>query len=107
MQTALCLDIRFISKNSQLHAKGFQEHHLSEAVRRIKFHQEMIDALHHLHGKEALIRIVSDANTFFISEILQEHHLLPIIDKVITNPAHFSAQGWPLRGFTLTMTAGC
>jgi phosphoglycolate phosphatase-like HAD superfamily hydrolase len=54
---------------------------------------ELVAALEQLHARGACLRILSDANSFFIEEILEANGLAHLFDAVVTNPASFDSHG--------------
>lgn len=61
---------------------------LSKCLRNIPIFRENLELLSLLVTRpDVEIRIISDANTFYISEILDELQLTPFISCVVTNPA--------------------
>jgi 2,3-diketo-5-methylthio-1-phosphopentane phosphatase len=63
----------------------------------IPFHEKMLSLMKECQAKHANIMdvlIISDANTFYIHEILLAHGIRDFFgDRIITNPASFSSSG--------------
>ena len=51
------------------------------------------DTLRGLHGQNVSLKIVSDANSYFIRTILTHHNILGLFDDIVTNPATANEQG--------------
>jgi hypothetical protein len=47
-----------------------------------------------LRQKGTILNIASDANSFFIKTILNEHCIFDLFTEIVTNPAHIDAAGY-------------
>jgi len=70
------------------------EEMIRQAVANVPVLSKMLDAMK-LAGSQpnAVVAIVSDANTVYIESMLDHHGLATIVSEVITNPAAFETQG--------------
>jgi hypothetical protein len=76
-----------------MHASGFQPQQLATLLHQIPLLPPMKEALHSLHAAGHTIRIVSDANTFYINTILEGYQLTDLIDRIVTNPSQVQDDG--------------
>ncbi|KAF9130731.1 putative phosphatase phospho1 [Mortierella sp. 14UC] len=77
----------------RLFERGITQQDLERTLREIPLAPEIIAALRLMKSQGAELCIISDANTFYIEYILKAHGLDGVFSKIITNPAHFDAQG--------------
>ena len=76
-----------------MHEDGFQPSQLASLLQQIPLLPAMAEALHALHAAGHTIRIVSDANTFYIDSILEGYKLTALVDRIVTNPSHVQDNG--------------
>ncbi|KAF9154405.1 hypothetical protein BG015_001028 [Linnemannia schmuckeri] len=77
----------------RLFERGITQQDLEKTLHQIPFTPEVIAALRLMKAQGAELCILSDANTFYIDCILKAHGLEGVFTKILTNPAHFDAQG--------------
>ena len=73
--------------------KGITREKFSLCLRGIPYFEETLNALRLAKEKGSEVYIISDANTFYISEILNEHKLDHLVSDIVTNPAIFQEDG--------------
>ncbi|KAI5080837.1 hypothetical protein GOP47_0004578 [Adiantum capillus-veneris] len=76
-----------------LHAHGNSIQEVEEALRRIPLQPEKITAIKLAHALGCELRIVSDANSFFIKTILDEYNVTHLFKEIHTNPASIDVTG--------------
>ncbi|XP_030465112.2 thiamine phosphate phosphatase-like protein [Syzygium oleosum] len=77
----------------ELHSKGKTVEDIEECLRRMPLHPRVIESIRAAHGYGCDLRIISDANQFFIETILKRHGLLGCFSEIVTNPAFVDAEG--------------
>jgi pyridoxal phosphate phosphatase PHOSPHO2 len=78
----------------QLHSHGIRPDQIKETISKLPMSEHVVNTLKFLKDQiKADIFIVSDANTFFIEELLRLKGLRECIDGIITNPAFFDEHG--------------
>jgi len=78
---------------AELHEQGKTINDIEESLKTIPLHPEMIRAIEFAFSLGCDLRIVSDANLFFIKTILQAHGLLDYFTEIKTNPAFVDETG--------------
>lgn len=95
----------------ELHQQGKTISDIEESLKTIPLHPEMIRAIEFAFSLGCDLRIVSDANMFFITTILQAHGLLEYFTEIKTNPAFVDDTGrlriQPFHPFTEGPPHGC
>eukprot|EP00252_Welwitschia_mirabilis_P017669 TRINITY_DN3910_c0_g1_i2.p1 TRINITY_DN3910_c0_g1~~TRINITY_DN3910_c0_g1_i2.p1 ORF type:complete len:162 (+),score=26.46 TRINITY_DN3910_c0_g1_i2:172-657(+) len=77
----------------ELYAQGKTISDIEESLRSIPLHPETMSAIKFAFSMGCDLRIISDANSFFIKTILQSHDLLHYFTEVKTNPAFVDDAG--------------
>lgn len=78
----------------EMHSEGILPHQIKDALSKVPFANEMKQALELVKNTaNTHLVILSDANTFFIEEILKVHGLDQIPFKIISNPGVIDDQG--------------
>ncbi|GLJ29269.1 hypothetical protein SUGI_0577230 [Cryptomeria japonica] len=77
----------------ELHAKGKNVSDIQNSLKTVPLHPEMIRAIKSAHSLGCDLRIVSDANLFFIKTVLEHYDLLQFFTEIITNPAKIDEEG--------------
>ncbi|XP_050217979.1 thiamine phosphate phosphatase-like protein [Mercurialis annua] len=75
----------------ELHSRNKTVEDISECLKQIPIHPNIISAIQFAHASGSDLRIVSDANTFFIETILEHYGLMPYFSEIYTNPAYVDA----------------
>ncbi|KAJ3272666.1 hypothetical protein HK104_004419 [Borealophlyctis nickersoniae] len=92
----------------ELYKLGFRNDDITKAVRNIAFSPSMIETIHLATSSNAEIIILSDSNSVYIDEVLQEHNIRENITRVITNPAWFDVnKGLHVQRLTTDPPHGC
>jgi pyridoxal phosphate phosphatase PHOSPHO2 len=95
----------------ELHEQGKTISDIEQSLKTIPLHPEMIRAIEFAFSMGCDLRIVSDANMFFITTILQAHGLLEYFTEIKTNPAFVDETGRlrirPFHPFTEGPPHGC
>ncbi|KAJ6341042.1 hypothetical protein OIU78_009257 [Salix suchowensis] len=77
----------------ELHSDGKTMEDIAEVLKRIPIHSQVISAIKAAHGLGCELRIVSDANMFFIETILKHLGLKDCFSEINTNPGSVDEQG--------------
>eukprot|EP00249_Psilotum_nudum_P011923 c23469_g1_i1 orf=1022-1531(+) len=75
-----------------LTAQGKTIQDIEESLRSIPLQPEKINAIKTAHASGCELRIVSDANTFFIRTILEKYGLTKCFKEIHSNPAYIDEQ---------------
>ncbi|CAB4288296.1 unnamed protein product [Prunus armeniaca] len=77
----------------ELHLQGKSSVDIKECLKRIPMHLGVIAAIKSAHASGCDLRIISDANQFFIETILECHGLLGCFSQIVTNPSFVDGDG--------------
>ncbi|KAJ6702481.1 PHOSPHATASE ORPHAN 1 2 [Salix koriyanagi] len=77
----------------ELHSDGKTMEDIAEVLKRIPIHSQVISAIKAAHDLGCELRIVSDANMFFIETILKHLGLKDCFSEINTNPGSVDEQG--------------
>ncbi|KAL9244578.1 hypothetical protein vseg_018345 [Gypsophila vaccaria] len=87
----------------EMHAKGVTTDDLAEVLTRIPIHPRVVPAIKAAHAIGCDMRIVSDANTFFIETVLGHLGIRDCFSEINTNPSYVDDVGrlriFPHRDF--------
>lgn len=90
----------------ELHSKGKTVEHIAESLKHVPLHPRTISAIQSVHHLGCDVKVVSDANQFYIETILKHHGLYRCFSEVITNPTTVDGEG-RLRIFPYHDMASC
>ncbi|GAB4842441.1 hypothetical protein Ancab_012413 [Ancistrocladus abbreviatus] len=94
----------------EMHAAGVTINEITEVLKRIPIHPRIIPAIESAYAAGCELRIVSDANRFFIETILNHLGLRNYFTEINTNPGHVDEEGrlriFPYHDFT-NFSHGC
>ncbi|XP_050231736.1 inorganic pyrophosphatase 2-like [Mercurialis annua] len=76
-----------------LHRQGITIYQIAEVLKRIPIHPRIVNALKMAHASGCELRIISDANTFFIDTVLEHVGLRDCFSEINTNPGFLDEQG--------------
>ncbi|KAJ4961981.1 hypothetical protein NE237_021891 [Protea cynaroides] len=77
----------------ELHSHGITIKQIEDCLKRAPLHPRIIAAIKSAHSFGCELRIVSDANPFFIETILKHHGLIDYFSEIITNPSFINEEG--------------
>ncbi|KAK7319907.1 hypothetical protein RJT34_04635 [Clitoria ternatea] len=77
----------------ELHSQGITANDIAHCLKTLPFHPSLISAIKSAHALGCDLRIISDANSFYIDTILEHHGLSGCFSQVNTNPAFVDKQG--------------
>ncbi|KAA8523226.1 hypothetical protein F0562_009649 [Nyssa sinensis] len=77
----------------ELHSQGITVEGIAECLKRVPLHPQIIAAIKSAHALGCDLRIISDANQFFIEAILKHHGLLGCFSEIDTNPTFVDGKG--------------
>ncbi|KAL6006008.1 hypothetical protein ACLOJK_040053 [Asimina triloba] len=78
---------------SELHSQGKTVEEIADCLKRVPLHPRMITAIKTAYALGCDLRIVSDANSFFIETILKHHGALEYFSVINSNPAFVDENG--------------
>ncbi|KAF8388843.1 hypothetical protein HHK36_025523 [Tetracentron sinense] len=76
-----------------LHSQGKTIEDIAECLKRAPLHPRIIPAIKSAHALGCDLRIVSDANLFFIETILKHHGIMGYFSEINTNPSFIDEEG--------------
>ncbi|KAJ6809129.1 inorganic pyrophosphatase 1-like [Iris pallida] len=97
----------------QLHLEGKTIEDIAQVLKRSPLDPHVISAIKSAYALGCDLRIVSDANHFFIETILKHHGILECFTEINTNPSYVDEEGklriFPYHDFTngTTCSHGC
>ncbi|KAK4279378.1 hypothetical protein QN277_011168 [Acacia crassicarpa] len=77
----------------ELHSQGISTKDIAECLKKLSLHPSIIAAIKSAHSLGCDLRIISDANKFFIETILEHHGILGCFSQVNTNPTYVDEEG--------------
>uniref|UniRef100_A0A6V7QQA5 Inorganic pyrophosphatase 2 n=1 Tax=Ananas comosus var. bracteatus TaxID=296719 RepID=A0A6V7QQA5_ANACO len=94
----------------EIHSQGRAIEEIGDCLTKAPISPHVIKAIKAAHALGCELRIVSDANTFFIETILKHHGLIEYFTEINTNPGFVDDEGrlriFPYHDFT-TSSHGC
>ncbi|XP_068653274.1 inorganic pyrophosphatase 1-like [Aristolochia californica] len=95
---------------TELHSQGKTMEDIAESLKSAPLHPQVITAIKSAYALGCELRIVSDANLFFIETILKHHGLFAYFSEINTNPSFVDEDGklriFPFHDFTAS-SHGC
>lgn len=77
----------------ELHSQGKSTEEIAGSMRTAPLSPHVVAAIETAHALGCELRILSDANAFFIDAVLTHHGLASYFTEISTNPAHVDAAG--------------
>ncbi|KAL8153106.1 hypothetical protein V2J09_010866 [Rumex salicifolius] len=77
----------------EMHERGVSISDIVGVLQRVPIHPRIIPAIKSAHAAGCDLRVVSDANEFFIETILQHLGVRSYFSEINTNPGHVDEQG--------------
>uniref|UniRef100_A0A2N9F755 Uncharacterized protein n=1 Tax=Fagus sylvatica TaxID=28930 RepID=A0A2N9F755_FAGSY len=77
----------------ELHSQGKTIEDIAECLKKAPLNPRIISSIKSAHASGCDLRIVSDANVFFIKTILEHHGLLNCFSEINTNPSFIDKEG--------------
>ncbi|XP_065850020.1 inorganic pyrophosphatase 2-like [Euphorbia lathyris] len=77
----------------ELHSRNYTIQDIADCLKQIPFNPTIISAIKAAHASGCDLRIVSDANVFFIKTILEHYGLMDCFSEIKTNPSYVDDQG--------------
>ncbi|XP_062019292.1 thiamine phosphate phosphatase-like protein [Rosa rugosa] len=78
---------------TELHNRGKTIEDVEKCLKKVPLHPSIASAIESAHAFGCDLRVVSDANVFFIETILKHHGLLDCFSEINTNPSLVDEQG--------------
>lgn len=77
----------------ELHSEGRTIEDIAECLKGVPLHKRTAAAIRSAHALGCDLKVVSDANQFYIETILKHHGLYDCFSEIITNPTTVDEQG--------------
>ncbi|KAK6912806.1 Phosphatase PHOSPHO-type [Dillenia turbinata] len=77
----------------ELNSEGKTMEEIAGCLKQVPLHPQLMSAIKSAHAFGCDLRIISDANTFFIETILENHGLLECFNEINTNPWFIDQEG--------------
>ncbi|KAJ1438019.1 Pyridoxal phosphate phosphatase-related [Sesbania bispinosa] len=77
----------------ELHSQGITTDDIAQCLKRASLHPRIVSAIKSAHALGCDLRIISDANLFYIQTILEHHGLLGCFSHINTNPTFVDKEG--------------
>ncbi|KAK9141903.1 hypothetical protein Syun_011303 [Stephania yunnanensis] len=94
----------------EIHLKGGKVEDIVECLKRLPLSAHIVSAIKSAHALGCDLKIVSDANVFFIETILKHHGILDCFSEICSNPCFTDKEGklriLPYHDFTSSLH-GC
>ncbi|KAM7264118.1 hypothetical protein ACFE04_001801 [Oxalis oulophora] len=87
------LEFRYGQDDGEIHAQGKTIQDISAVLKRIPIHPRVVSAIKEARALGCELRILSDANTFFIQVILEHLGLRECFSEINTNPGFVDGEG--------------
>ncbi|KAK1362832.1 Inorganic pyrophosphatase 2 [Heracleum sosnowskyi] len=78
---------------TELHSKGKTTDDIANVLKKVPIHPQIITAVKAAHAFGCDLRIVSDANSFFIETILEHFGITECFSEINTNPSFIDEEG--------------
>ncbi|KAL8118736.1 inorganic pyrophosphatase 2-like [Apium graveolens] len=78
---------------TELHSKGKTVDDIANVLKKVPIHPQIISAVKAAHALGCDLRIVSDANQFFIETILEHFEIRECFSEINTNPSFTDKEG--------------
>ncbi|KAJ7963157.1 Inorganic pyrophosphatase [Quillaja saponaria] len=77
----------------ELHTQGKTIDDIVEVLKQIPLHPRIVHAIKAAHSFGCDLKIVSDANIFFIETILKHHGVRDCFSEIVANPSYVNEEG--------------
>ncbi|KAK6944855.1 Phosphatase PHOSPHO-type [Dillenia turbinata] len=77
----------------ELHSRGKTISQIADCLKRVPLHPQIIATIRSAHAFGCDLKIISDANKFYIQTILENHGLLGCFMEIHTNPTFVDEEG--------------
>ncbi|KAK6248982.1 hypothetical protein QUC31_020547 [Theobroma cacao] len=77
----------------EVQSRGNSTADIAACLRRVPLHPRIVSVIKAAHASGCDLRIISDANVFFIETILKNHGLLDRFSEINTNPSYVDGEG--------------
>lgn len=78
---------------AELHSHGKTIEDIINCLNRVPLHPQIVSAIRSAHSLGCDLKVVSDANQFFIETILKNHGVYGCFSEIITNPTFVDEEG--------------
>ncbi|XP_019223586.1 PREDICTED: inorganic pyrophosphatase 3-like isoform X1 [Nicotiana attenuata] len=77
----------------ELHSQGKTVEQIAECLKHVPLHPQTVSAIESAHALGCDLKVLSDANLFYIDTILKHHGLYRCFSEIITNPTMVDGEG--------------
>nr|GMD41222.1 inorganic pyrophosphatase 3-like [Ipomoea batatas] len=77
----------------EIHSQGKTVEDIAECLKHVPLHPQTISAIKSAHALGCDLKIVSDANQYYIATILKHHGLYDCFSDIISNPTTIDGEG--------------
>ncbi|KAK9072015.1 hypothetical protein SSX86_008447 [Deinandra increscens subsp. villosa] len=77
----------------ELHSQGRTIEDITNCLNRVELNPQIISAIRAAHDHRCDLKVLSDANQFFIETILKNHGIYECFSEIITNPTFVDKEG--------------
>lgn len=77
----------------ELHLRGKRIEDIRECLKQVPLHPRTVAAIRSAHTSGCDLKVLSDANQFYIETILKHHGLYDCFSEIITNPTVVDSEG--------------
>nr|GEY57044.1 inorganic pyrophosphatase 3-like [Tanacetum cinerariifolium] len=77
----------------ELHSQGKTIEEIINYLNRVPLHPQIVSAIQSAHAQGCDLKVLSDANQFFIETILKNHGVYDCFSEIITNPTVVDKEG--------------
>lgn len=77
----------------ELHSNGKTVEDIVQCLKQVPLHPRIVAAIKSAHALGCDLKVLSDANQFYIETILKHHGVLGLFSEIITNPTFVDEQG--------------
>jgi pyridoxal phosphate phosphatase PHOSPHO2 len=78
---------------NELHSRGKKTEEIAEVLRRVPIHPRIVPAIKAVHALGCDLRILSDANRFYIETVLEHLGIRECFSEINTNPGFVDGEG--------------
>ncbi|KAL1815616.1 hypothetical protein ACET3Z_018190 [Daucus carota] len=77
----------------ELHSNGKTVEDIVQCLKQVPVHPRIVAAIRSVHALGCDMKVLSDANQFYIETILKHHGVLDLFSEIITNPTFVDENG--------------
>lgn len=77
----------------EIHSQGMTVEDVAKCLQRVPLDPHVVSAIRSAHGLGCDLRVVSDANVFYIETVLKHHGVLDCFSEINSNPTYVDEEG--------------